>query len=178
MAHNRSKVKSRSDGAGGFGALYRHVWKHPDYCQLSGNASKLLMDFACQYNGRNNGDLTNAFSLLKERGWRSKTTVSRATEELINANLIVRTREGRFTNPGGMCALYAITWKSIDDCPGKKLTVAPTSTPLRKFTLENSKMPCPEGGQGSVHKRDPSRVRDDRGKFVSVQKRDRLRAVP
>ena len=115
MARNRSKVKSRSDGAGGYGALYRHIWQHPDYCQLSGNAAKLLMDFACQYNGRNNGDLTNAYSVLSSRGWRSRGTIQRATKELLDARLIVQTREGRFINPGGVCALYAVSWRPIDD---------------------------------------------------------------
>jgi hypothetical protein len=171
------KSKSRSDGAGRYGALYCHIWEHPDYCGLSGNAAKLLMDFACQYNGRNNGDLTNALSVLRTRGWRSRTTVKRATTELLEANLILQTREGRFINPGGVCALYAITWKPIDDCPGKKLSVAPTSTPPRKFSLENNKTPCPEDGHGSVHKRYPPRARDDKGKFLSVHKRDRLWAV-
>ncbi len=177
MARNRSKVKSRSDGAGGYGALYRHIWQHPDYCQLSGNAAKLLMDFACQYNGRNNGDLTNAYSVLSSRGWRSRGTIQRATKELLDARLIVQTREGRFINPGGVCALYAVSWRPIDDCPGKGLSIGPSNTPPRKFSLENSKNACPEIGQGSVHKRYRSRERDAKGKYLSVHKRDRLRAV-
>ena len=177
MARNRSKVKSRSDGAGGFGALYRHIWQHPDYCQLSGSAAKLLMDFACQYNGRNNGDLTNALSSLRTRGWRSRGTIQRATTELLEARLIIQTREGRFTNPGGVCALYALTWHPIDDCPGKRLSVEPTVTPPRKFSLENNKNPCPEIGQGSVHKWGRSRARDEKGKYLSVHKRDRLKVV-
>ncbi len=171
------KNKSRSSGAGRFGALYCHIWEHPDYCQLSGSAAKLLMDFACQYNGRNNGDLTNAFSVLKQRGWRSKTTIKRATEELLKADLIMQTREGRFINPGGICALYAVSWNAIDECPGKNLSVAPTATPPRKFSLKNNKTPCPEDGHGSVHKRYPPRARDDKGKYLSVHKRDRLWAV-
>lgn len=171
MARNRSKTKSRSDGAGGFGALPKIVWNNPDYHNLSGNAVKLLMDFACQYNGRNNGDLTNAFSVLRSRGWRSKQTVQRATTELLEAGMIIQTREGRFINPGGLCALYALTWKRIDECPGKNLSIAPTSTPHRKFSVEDIKTPGPQSGQGSVHKRVPPRARDSTGKFVSVHKR-------
>lgn len=177
MARNRSKTKGRGDGSGGHGALPRHIWRHPDYQSLSGNAVKLLMDFACQFNGRNNGDLTNAFSVLAGRGWRSKATIHRATKELLDAEMIIQTREGRFINPGGVCALYALSWKAIDECPGKNLTASPTSTPPRKFSLENIKTPSPENGQGSVHKRYRPRARDEAGKFVSVHKRDRLRAV-
>jgi hypothetical protein len=177
MARSRSKNKSRSDGAGGYGGLPKFLWKHPDYCNLSGNAAKLLMDFACQFNGRNNGDLTNAYSVLKGRGWRSKQTIQRATNDLLESGLIIQTREGRFVNPGGVCALYAITWKAVDECPGKNLTVAPTNTPPRKFTLEHIKTPGPQNGQGSVHKRGRQRARDKDGKFVSVHKRGRLKAV-
>ena len=177
MARNHSKAKSRSGGSGTFGALYRNIWQHPDYCGLSGSAAKLLMDFMCQYNGHNNGDLTNAFSVLKSRGWQSKPTVLRATKELLEARMIVQTREGRFLNPGGLCALYAITWKPIDECPGKNLSVGPTEAPYRKFSLEDIKTPGPQNGQGSVHKRVRSRARDETGKYVSVHKRVPLTVV-
>lgn len=165
---SRSKAGSRGGSESSFGALPRIVWMHPDYCHLSGSAVKLLMDLVCQYNGRNNGNLTVAYSVLKRRGWKSKQTISSATHELLDANLIVQTREGYFTNPGGRCALYAITWKAIDECPGKNLTLRPTSTPFRKFTLEAFKSPGPDSGPSSVHKVGPKRVRDSKGRYVSV----------
>lgn len=177
MARNRSKAKGRSDGSGGHGALPRHVWRHPDYQNLSGNAVKLLMDFACQYNGRNNGDLTAALSVLGPRGWRSKGTIQRALRELQTTGMIIKTREGRFLNPGGVCDLYALTWKPIDECKGKSLSVAPTVTPWRKFSLEDIKTPGPERGPGSVHKRARQRARGKDGKYVSVHKQARLRSV-
>ncbi len=177
MARNRSKAKSRGSGGGGFGALPRVVWEHPDYGNLSGSAAKLLMDLACQYKGNNNGDLTVAHSVLKPRGWTARGTISRAIQELLDSGLVVCTREGRFTNPGGRCALYALAWKPIDDCPGKALTVTPTRTPPRKFSLEAKKTPCPETGQGSVQNVDRQRPRDGKGRYLSVQKQDRLRVV-
>lgn len=177
MARSRRKTKSRSDSNGGYGALYRHVWNHPDYHNLSGNAVKLLMDLACQFNGHNNGDLTIAFSILSKRGWRSKGTIRRATRELLEAGMIVQTREGRFLNPGGVCDLYAVTWKPIDECPGKQLTLEPTNTPLRKFSLEDIRTHGPEIGQGSDHRLDRQRVRDRKGRYISVHMRDRLMVV-
>ena len=54
----------------------------------------------------------------------------------MEANLIIKTREGKFQNPHSRCALYAITWQQIDECEGKDLEVRPTSTPPRKFSLE------------------------------------------
>lgn len=152
MASSRSRAKTRGAVGGGFGAIPRMVWKHPDYCQLTGSAVKLLVDLACQYNGKNNGNLTVAYSILKLRGWKSKDTITNATRQLLDAGLIIQTREGRFVNPGGRCSLYALAWESIDDCPGKRLSVEPTSAPFRKFTLESYKTPGPETGHGSTRK--------------------------
>ena len=75
--------------------------------------------------------------LLKERGFRSKETLSRAINELLEARLIMRTRVGYFQNPGGRCALYALTWQPIDECGGK-LEVAATSKAPRIFSLEKN----------------------------------------
>jgi hypothetical protein len=119
------------------------VLRHPDYQNLSGNAVKLLVELASQYKGANNGDLTVALNTLKDRGF-SKNTITRRIEELLLSGLVIKTREGRFTNPGGVCALYALAWHAIDECPGKDLTVAPTNTPPRKFSMELSKCPSPK----------------------------------
>ncbi|MEX2326317.1 MAG: hypothetical protein WD558_01175, partial [Pseudomonadales bacterium] len=55
-----------------FAGIPRHVIQHPDYQALSGNAVKLLVDLAFQYRGKNNGDLTTAWHVLKHRGWKSR----------------------------------------------------------------------------------------------------------
>ncbi len=172
MGRSYTKSKGRAGSGAGHGALPRVVWEHPDYCNLSGAGAKLLMDLACQFNGRNNGDLQVAYSTLSKRGWRSRQTISRAVAELLNAELIVKTREGKFTNPGGQCALYALAWVQIHDCEGK-LEVPPTNKPPRQFSLEAIKTPSPEHGLGSVHKRGRQRARDDAGRYQSVQKRVR-----
>ena len=95
----------------------------------------VLFALAYQYQGKNNGDLTAAHSVMKTWGIASKTTLANAMNALLTANLIVRTREGRFLNPGGQCALYALTWQPIDECGGK-LDVAATARPPRAFSLE------------------------------------------
>lgn len=168
MAITREKAKARSDGPVSHGALPRVVWLSPDYCALPGRAVKLLMDLACQYNGRNNGDLTVAYSVLRKRGWSSKGTISAAVQDLLKADLIRLSRPGQFTHPGGRPALYALTWKNVDECPGKDLILEPTTTPLRKFSLEANKKPGPQHGQGSVHNPGRQRPRGERGRFVSV----------
>ena len=120
MARQR-KVKGPP---GGFAGIPRIVIEHPDFRGVSSTAKVVLLMLAYQYRGGNNGDLSAAPSLLKGWGIASKVTV-----------LIIRTREGRFMNPGGRCALYALSWQPIDECQGKH-DAQPTTTPPRKFTLE------------------------------------------
>ena len=149
------------------------VLESKSYISLPARANKLLLDVVYQYNGYNNGDLTVAWGFMEKRGWSSKDTLSNAVQDLVEADLIMKTRTGRFMNPGARCDLYAITWRAIDDCPGKDLEVAPTATPPRKFSLERSKNPRPETGHGSSHKSGRERLRDERGRYVSDQKSGR-----
>jgi hypothetical protein len=128
------RKQKNSKGAQNFAGIPRKVMRHPDYHMLSGNAAKLLFDLAFQYRGSNNGDLTTAFHVLKKRGWKSRQTIDRAKRQLLDNDFIIETRLGRFTNPGGRCALYALTWESIDECQGKGLEVKATAIPKRLFT--------------------------------------------
>ena len=127
---NRRKGKRAGQS---FAAIPRGVMDNPDYKSVSGNGVKLLVELAYQYRGYNNGDLTTAFSVLKNRGWSSRQTIDRAKKELLKHGLILQTREGKFLNPGGRCALYALTWLPVDECQGKDLEVKPTNTPPRTF---------------------------------------------
>ena len=102
-----------------------------DYKSIGGNAVKVLLWLAHAYRGNNNGDLSATHSQAKDWGIRGKDTLTNAINQLVTAGLIVRTREGRFTNPGGCCALYALTWESVDECPGKDLEMRPTYGALR-----------------------------------------------
>ncbi len=134
-------------------AIPHLVMRSDDYRNLKGRAVKLLNALAFQYNGRNNGDLTAAWSVMhKQHGFRSKTTLTHAVQELLTANLITRTREGYFQNPGGQCALYALNWYAIHECQGKKLELKRTIKPLRKFSMEKNRTPSPETVPGSTQK--------------------------
>ena len=136
MARTRNKAKGRKDALSSFAGIPRIVMESEDYKNLSGNAVKLLNLFAYQYRGKNNGDLCAAWSIAKNHGCKSEPTLSRAKKELLAANLIMETRPGRFLNPGGRCALYALTWQPIDECAGKDLIIGSTTTPPRKFSIE------------------------------------------
>jgi len=145
MAHTPEKAKGRKK-TGRYAGIPHAVMNHPDYVALSSSAIRLLLELAKQYNGRNNGDLSTAFSLMQKRGFHSKTTLSKALRELEERHFVLRTRESRFLNPGRRCALYALTWLSIDECPGKELEVKPMRSPPRSFTIDLIKMPGPVSG--------------------------------
>jgi hypothetical protein len=158
--------------SGSFAGIPRVVMKHPDFRRLSGGAVKLLLDLAFQYRGKNNGDLTVAYSVLKRRGFNSKGTITRGVGELLEAGMIVQTRQGFFCNPGAKCSLYALSWQPINDCLGKNLDVSPTTTPLRKFSVELNEIyrkPRPEIGHSSDLKKGRDRKRDSKGRYASVQ---------
>lgn len=135
---SRRSAKDKGNLPGGFIGIPRMLAEHRDYLSLSTSAKVVLLALINQYKGKNNGDLSAAHRLLKPWGIKSSTTAQKAIKELLEANIIVRTREGRFLNPGGCCALYALTWQPIDPCGGK-LDVASTNTPPRKLSLERSK---------------------------------------
>lgn len=139
MARSWGKAKGRSD-SGGFVRLPFALMDSDDFRSLSGSATKVLMCLMRQYRGRNNGDLSAAFSLAGRWGIGSKSTLANALKELMACNLIVRTRNSQFTNPGGRCSLYALAWLPIDECGGK-IEVAATITAPRKLSMERAKNP-------------------------------------
>ncbi len=112
--------KGRSPN-GSFVQLPHRLLNEPKFLGLSGNAVKLLLDLFSQFKGKNNGDFSIAWSRMKARGWRSKSTLHRAKDELIAAGMITTTRQGGL----GFCSLYAVTWLAIDECGGK-LDIEPT----------------------------------------------------
>ena len=126
----RTKHKQKASFAG----IPRVVMECPDYTNLSASAIRLLVELAYSYKGGNNGDLCPAWTLMKERGFRSKATLTRVIKELVAAEMIMLTRQGQFIR--NKAGLYALTWASIDECSGKHLDESPTRTPPRNFSLE------------------------------------------
>ena len=106
----------------------KHVLGSEAYISLGGWQVKLLVDMASQFNGKNNGDLTAAWTVMKERGWKSPGTLNKALRDLLDVGLIQETRSGGRHR----CTLYAVTWRGIDECKGK-LEVNPTIAPSNLF---------------------------------------------
>ena len=137
MARNRRKSKGRNEN-GRFIAIPILLHDHPDFQNLSGTALKVLLGLSRQYRGKNNGDLSASHSQAVKWGVGSKTSLAKALRDLQKYKFIIKTREGYFTNPGGRCALYALAWRPIDECPGKGLEIQASITPPLKLSFQKN----------------------------------------
>ena len=106
-----------------FLSLPHHVLNHENFRCLSPRATKLVIDIAAQYRGKNNGDLCAPLSLMRKRGWTSSDQLNKAKKELVEKDVIRVSRKGGLNK----CNLYALTWFPIDECGGK-LDIASTIT--------------------------------------------------
>lgn len=118
-----------------FAGVPHIVMDHPDYIGLGGNAVKLLLEAARQYNGRNNGKLCFPWSQMSKRGWRSQETLQTAKNKLLANNLLVISKYGGLINGTGTPQYYAITWKSIDEIIGFNMDIEPKNAPVRSFRI-------------------------------------------
>lgn len=136
MARNsqsrRIRDAKRRRESGNFVALPNVILRSKEFASLSPRALKLLFDLLAQYNLRNNGDLSIAWTLMAPRGWRSKATLHKAKQELLDEGFLMLTRQGG----RNQCSLYAVTFFSIDECGGKLDTSATNSPPggWRKYS--------------------------------------------
>lgn len=127
MVDKRARHKGRSSTAP-FLSIPKHVLSSDAYLCLGGWEVKLLVDIASQFNGKNNGDLTAAWSIMRHQGWKSPGTLSKALKKLLDVGLLQETRSGGRHR----CTLYAVTWRGIDECKGK-LDAIPTIAPSNLF---------------------------------------------
>lgn len=97
-----------------FVAIYRSVLDSQSLTDLTPHACKLLLELLRQYKGDNNGNLTLAWSIVSEHGFRSRTTLWRCKKELIDVGLIYVTRKGHFPST---TELLALTWFPLDVSP-------------------------------------------------------------
>jgi len=114
MVNSRRKAKGRRD-SGSFVAIPHAILESNSYSNLSAPAVKLMLDLYGQYKGSNNGDFAMTWSMMSTRGWRSKDTLYRGRNELVDKGFIIQTRLGGKHR----CSLYAVTWRPIDECNGK-----------------------------------------------------------
>ena len=128
-----TKPRGRSKTAR-FTGIPHHVMDSANYRSIDGWGAKLLLDLAKQFNGYNNGDLSMAWSKMRDIGWRSKGTLNSAKDLLLKLGFIEITRQGGRHR----CSLFALTWAPINECKGR-LEVKPTGQPsnLWKTPVQN-----------------------------------------
>jgi len=101
--------KGRRNDKRYFGIPYS-ITESVNFIKMSATANKLIIDLGRQYYGRNNGDLCSTWSLMRERGWKSKETLNDALAELRHYGMIVQTQYGGLNRP----SLYALSWLKVD----------------------------------------------------------------
>ena len=138
-------------GGGQFAALPEVVLRSAKFASLSPVAVKLMLDLLSQYNGKNNGDLCAAYSVMQKRGWSSKSNLDRALKELLATKFIAIAEQGGRHKP----TLYAITFYAVDECSDKKgiskHSLKPTSMPSNDWMQD---MPAPDIKAAQIAKKE------------------------
>lgn len=148
-----SRALRRMKGVRGssYTKMIHAYWQSPQYSRLTPRAVKLLVDLTAQYRGKNNGDLTTAWSVMRAAGWTSKALLKKAQQELQSRGWIILTRQGSISAP----TLWAVTFFAVDDVRDsegrRKLDVAPCN-PLNLWQLPDYDKP-PEKSRRAFRKR-------------------------
>jgi hypothetical protein len=146
----RGRKKWKGQGGPSYSKLVHAYFQSPQYAKLSPRAVKLLVDLLAQYRGTNNGDLTTAWSVMRERGWRSKHLLYMAIEELDERGWILKTRQGQRAKGIHSATLWAVTFEGINDCRDsqgqRKLDpgIQPDTRPLHLWKTPSCDKPAPE----------------------------------
>lgn len=107
----KPRKKSFTGDGDRFLRLPHSVIQSNAYQGLSFSAKALLVEIGAQYAGGNNGRLIASRSLLKERGFSSSATLTKAIHELLEAGLIFQTVKGYRPNKASW---FAITWQDLN----------------------------------------------------------------
>jgi len=106
---------ARRSKSGRFIAIPHSVLHCPDYIALTPVAKVLLIELTRQYNGKNNGDLTLAWSIMRERGFNAESTVLRGKKNLLERKIVTEVRKGIAKKGVRLCSLYALNWLRVDE---------------------------------------------------------------
>ncbi len=79
---------------GTYSAMPHSVLDSVAFMGTSHRGCSLLIELMRQHNGINNGHLQLTGPYLKRRGWRSADQIKKAEAELLERQLIIKTRQG------------------------------------------------------------------------------------
>ena len=106
-AVRRGQTQRKTSTKHPYAAIEHRVIDSPAYADLSFSSRSLLVVLARQLTKDNNGRLHATYSYLRNFGFESDRTISRAVAELIAHGFIYRTRSGGYQQGA---AQYAVTW--------------------------------------------------------------------
>lgn len=122
MANDKLRRTGGKASHANFVGIERSVMNTPAFMSLSIPARALYLDLRRQFNGRNNGDITIADSVLSAYGW-AHSSIHKCVKELVKHGLIHRTRKGGVTAPAvTRPSLYAFSDLPVMANPAKGIT--------------------------------------------------------
>jgi hypothetical protein len=136
------------DGGSAFVIPYTTL-RSPNFRRLTPYGHKLILDLACQYTGFNNGYLCASWSLMKDVGWGSPATLSKAVNECEHYGLLIRTQQGGLNKPN----LHAFTWRRIDEIRGRPLDIGPSFKPMDSWKEDRPEFIWADGKRRSGERR-------------------------
>jgi len=113
--------------------VYHHLMNSPAWLALSGSGIRLWLDMRLKLTSYNNGNIEAVFSILRHRGWRSKTTLHKALRELEAAGFIVQTRQGGIACMSRICSLYRFTDQDAPEQEKQRISASKATHDYRRF---------------------------------------------
>lgn len=113
----RGRQTGRFEPGETFAAVPVEILRSEAYAALPDYAVRVLLAVAGQFRGQNNGNLSMSIRTAREHGIRSAWKVQAGLRLLLDVGLVEMTRPGKYSHGRGICALYAVTWKTINITP-------------------------------------------------------------
>lgn len=116
-----AKRRPAESVSGSYAPVPHVVLDSASFIALSHRGKAMLFELLRQHKGNNNGHLQLSIAWLKKRGWKSVDQIQKAKQELLDQNLVIKTRLGGL-NAGP--DRYALTWLDISNFIGLDVRAA------------------------------------------------------
>ncbi len=120
-------------GKNPFAGIPNRVIEQKDFATLKPSELRLLIMFAYQYRGNNNGKLCAVFSQAQKFGVKSEQSLSNAIKGLLLKEYIQVTKGSISQAHGRTAVFYAVTWEKIDEIKNFNMDIEPTNKAYRTF---------------------------------------------
>lgn len=122
------------DPKGAHVRIYKDLLDSPAWAALSWTGRSLFLDLRSRLGRNNNGNISAALSLMREKGWRSSSTLADALFELQALGFIAKTRDTVGVENGSrVCCLYRFTDLQTYEFPKLHVAAHPETHEYRKY---------------------------------------------